>query len=161
MKIAIVYYSMSGNTELIASMIADELSADMIRLIPEKSYPDKGMKKFLWGGKAAVMGDKPKLSPYAFDADKYDLILFGTPVWASNITPPIRSFIEDNRDSLTGKRFGAFFCYSGGGADKASEKLRKLLNTESFRAELILVDPKERTQSDYEDRVHTFCQSII
>lgn len=47
MKTAIVYYSMGGNTEFAAKKIADKIGADLIRIEPEKAYPDKGFKKFL------------------------------------------------------------------------------------------------------------------
>ena len=50
MKTAVVYYSMSGNTELAAERIAAVLGADLIRLTPVKAYPDKGFRKFFWGG---------------------------------------------------------------------------------------------------------------
>ena len=29
-----------------------------------KAYPTKGFRKFLWGGKSAVMAEKPKLLPF-------------------------------------------------------------------------------------------------
>lgn len=160
MKTAVVYYSMSGNTKMIAEMIGKGLSADIIEIVPQKAYPDKGMKKFLWGGKAAVMGDMPALEPYSFDADQYDTIIFGSPVWASNISPPIRSFVKMNKEKLDTKQFGLFLCFSGGGADKAVLKLKNLLNMVDFKAELILVDPKEKPSSEYENTVHRFCEKL-
>ena len=160
MKTAIVYYSMSGNTKMIAEMISKELSSDMIELIPEKAYPDKGMRKFLWGGFAAVMSEKPKLYPYSFDAELYDLILIGSPVWASNVAPPIRTFVEETRHALKEKQFGVFLCYAGGGADKALEKLKKLLNIDRFVSELVLIDPKDKPAEEYSDVVHSFCERI-
>ena len=47
MKTAIVYYSMSGNTKYAADKIAEKIEADIIRIEPEKAYPDKGAKKFI------------------------------------------------------------------------------------------------------------------
>ena len=64
MSTAIVYYSMLGNSEMIAEKMALKLGADVIRIEPDKAYPDKGAKKFLWGGKSAVMGERPVLKPY-------------------------------------------------------------------------------------------------
>ena len=93
MKTAIVYYSMSGNTKYVADKIAEKLGADIIRIEPVKAYPDEGAKKFIWGGKSAVMGEKPVLQPYEFSLEKYDRIILGTPVWASTFTPPVRTFI--------------------------------------------------------------------
>ena len=160
MRTVIVYYSMSGNCEFAAGKIAAELGADVIRLEPEKSYPDSGFRKFFWGGKSAVMGEMPKLKPYSFDGEKYERVIFGFPVWASNPTPPIRTFIHENRDALRGKRFAAFACCSGGGADKALDKLKKLLEADSFEAELVLIDPKDKPNSENEAFIKGFCRKL-
>ena len=157
MKTAVIYYSMSGNTKMVAEMISQKLSADVIEIQPVKAYPDKGFRKFIWGGKSAVMGDKPALQPYRFD-DDYDTVIIGTPVWASSFTPPIRSFIEENRAALKGKRFAVFVCYSGGGAEKAIEKLKLFLEIERFDAELILVNPKDRPSEENGKLLEAFCE---
>ena len=80
MNTAVVYFSMSGNTAYAAKKIAAELGADLIEIKPEKQYPDKGFRKFLWGGKSAVMAETPKLMPYDFQAANYEQIIFGFPV---------------------------------------------------------------------------------
>ncbi len=160
MKKLIVYYSMLGNTEYAAEKIAEATGADVLRIAPDKAYPDKGAKKFLWGGKSAVFGDKPRLLPYEFKAEEYDLVILGTPVWASNITPPLRTFVCDNKGSLQNKRIAVFTCYSGGGAEKAIEKLRKLLDIQSYEAELILTDPKDKPSEENEKNLIAFCESI-
>lgn len=75
MKTAVVYYSMSGNTAAASKKVAEGLHADLIEIKPVKAFPDKGFKKFLWGGKSAVMAEKPKLMPYQFDPERYDQII--------------------------------------------------------------------------------------
>lgn len=80
MSTAIVYYSMLGNSEMIAEKMALKLGADVIRIEPDKAYPDKGAKKFLWGGKSAVMGEQPVLKPYELNPiNKYDSIIIRFP----------------------------------------------------------------------------------
>ena len=160
MESIIVYYSMLGNTEYAADKIAKATGSDVLRIAPDKAYPDKGAKKFLWGGRSAVLGEKPKLLPYDFKADDYDLVILGTPVWASNITPPLRTFVSDNKESLRGKRLAVFTCYSGGGAEKAIGKLQKLLEIDSFEAELILTDPKNKPSEENEAKLDSFCAKI-
>ena len=83
MKTAIVFYSMHGNVRYVAEKVAKETGADLIELIPKKAYPDKGMRQFIWGGSAVTFKKKPDLEPYTFDASKYDMVIIGTPVWAS------------------------------------------------------------------------------
>ncbi len=159
MNTAIVYYSMSGNTHQTAEKIARLTGAELIRIEPVKEYPSKGFKKFLWGGKSAVMGETPQLQPYRFEGD-CDRVILGTPVWASNMAPPIRSFIKENRDALKDRSIAAFICFSGGGADKALEKLRKLLGIDGFDAELVLIDPKDKPSPENEEKIRAFCDKL-
>jgi flavodoxin len=160
MKTAIVYYSMSGNTKQTAEKIAEKISADLIELKPQKTYPDKGFKKFFWGGKSAVMGEKPKLLPYEFDSEKYDRVIFGSPVWASNVTPPLRTFIEENRESLKNKALAVFMCMSGSGGEKAIEKLKSFLGVDTFDGELILIDPKDKPAVENDEKIASFCEKL-
>ena len=160
MKTLIVYYSLEGFTKKWAEEISKQTGSDILALHPVKAYPDSGAKKFLWGGKSALMGDKPKLQPYVFSADKYDRVIFAYPVWASSLTPPIRSFIHENRESLNGRSIAAVVCFAGGGADKALLKLKQLLGIESLEAELVLVDPKDKPTEDNEKKIKEFCEKL-
>ena len=158
MKTLIVYYTLEGNTHYAAKKIASLLDADMLRIKPVKTYPRKGFRKFLWGGKSAVMAETPELEPYTFDASAYDRIVFGFPVWAGNVTPPLRTFIKEN--DLSGKRFAAFACQSGAGAEKAFEKLKTALGIRELDAELVLVDPKTKPDPINEKKISGFCGKL-
>lgn len=159
MKTAIVYYSMSGNTAYVAEKLASALNADLIPLVPRKAYPDSGFRKFFWGGKSALMGDKPALEPYTFDGNAYDLIAFGSPVWAGTFAPPLRTFIEESRVALQGKRISAFFCCSGG-PGKVLEKFRVFLGCEGLEQELVLIDPKDKPSPETEEKIKAFINAL-
>ena len=160
MKTAIVYYSMSGNTQLVARRVADALGADVIRIEPEKAYPNKGFRKFLWGGKSAVMGDRPALVPYEFDADKYDLVIIGSPIWASRVAPPIASFVAAHRDALAEKRVAFFACSSGGDSAKAAKRLAEALGVLRFEATASLVDPKIKKTPENDSAIADFIKAL-
>ena len=160
MKAIIVYYSMSGNVKQTAERIAAATGADLLALHPVKAYPDKGAKKYLWGGKSAVMGEKPKLQPYLFNAERYDTVILGSPVWASNITPPLRTFLAEHGEELEGKRIAAFLCSMGGGDAKAFAKLKKALGVEELAAELPLIQPKEKPGDEVDSRISVFCRAL-
>jgi flavodoxin len=149
---------MEGNTEYAAEKIASELGAETLRIEPVKAYPTKGFRKFLWGGKSAVMAEKPKLLPYKFNTDAYDRIIFGFPVWAGNITPPIRTFVIEN--NLKGKRIAAFACQSGSGAEKALAKLAKTVGIDDFEKKAIFIDPKTRKSEDMDAKIGAFCKAL-
>ena len=158
MKTLIVYYSLEGNTEFAAKQIAELTGAEQLRLEPVKAYPTGKVSKFIWGGKSAMMSDTPELQPYAFDAAAYDRIVFGFPVWASTIAPPLRTFIRSH--DLKGKKIAAFACQTANGADKAFGKLRSELGTEGLEAELVLLDPKTKPDAGNEQKIRDFCEKL-
>lgn len=161
MSIAVIYYSMSGNTDYVAQYIQSNIGADLIRIEPKKEYPNKGFSKFFWGGKSAVMGEEPELEEYSFDSDKYDLVIFGTPIWAGRFTPPIRTFINENKEKLHDKKIAAFVCSSGGNGTNAIQKLKEFIEIEEFAAELSLVDPKEKKEVEKDKQIDEFCKKLI
>ena len=161
MKTLIVYYSLEGNTAYAAQAIASALGADVLRLEPVKAYPTSGFKKFFWGGKSAMMAERPKLQPYAFQPERYERIIFGFPVWAGNVTPPLRTFIAENREALRDKRIAAFACQGGSGAEKAFGKLRASLDNAALDAELILIDPKNRPSEANQANMRAFCDALL
>ena len=116
MKTLVVYYSLEGNTKILASKIAETLNADIIELKTSKQYPSEGFKKYVFGGKSVVFGEKPKLTNTGIDLSLYDTIVIGTPIWASNFTPPIKSFISEYK--IQGKRIALFACHRGGRSRK-------------------------------------------
>ena len=170
MKTAVVYYSMSGNTQKTAEQIARRLQADLVPLNPVKAYPDKGIRKFFFGGKSAMMQETPALQPYAFDAARYGRVLLGSPVWAGNVAPPLRTFLKENRDALRGKRFAAFrfrnavvtfaefVCQGGSGAEKALNKIKEALDGAGLDAALTLNDPVPDPEK--EKQIAAFCDAL-
>ncbi|MBO5076654.1 MAG: flavodoxin [Clostridia bacterium] len=160
MKTLIVYYSMSGNCEYVAGVLAEKLGAVILRIEPEKAFPDSGFKKFFYGGKSAVMGEMPPLLPYDTELSAYDRVIVGFPVWASRPAPPVRTFIRDNLDALKTKRLAVYACQSGNGAKKAIAKLEAQLNIEAFDAELILIDPKARPNGANDTLIEGFCRLL-
>ncbi len=160
MRDLIVYYSLEGNTEYAALRLKEKLGARARCLTPVKPISTKGLAKFFWGGKSAIMGEKPELESYEIDLSEVDRIIFGFPVWASNFAPPIRTFIEDNREALAGKRFAAFACQSGKGADKALIKLSKCLNETAFEKTAIFIDPKARRSDETDRSIDSFAEAL-
>ncbi len=161
MQTLIVYYSLEGNTEYVVNAIAGKLSADVLKLVPKKAYSDKGFSKFFWGGKSAVMAETPELEPYNVDFSEYDQVVIGSPVWAGTFTPPIRTFVKDNKAALSGKRISAFACQSGAGAEKAFAKLRDFIGIDEFYAHMILIDPKVKPSDENDTIMDKFCQRLL
>ena len=160
-KDLVVYYSLEGNTEYVAEKINEKLGADLLKLVPKKAYHDKGFAKFFWGGKSAVMAEKPELERILTDISGYERIIFGFPVWASNFTPPLRTFIEDNAEKLKGKRIAAFACQSGAGAEKAFAKLARCIGIETFERTAVFIDPNSKPDDKKNAQLEVFCDALM
>ena len=160
MKAVIVYYSLTGNTEYAAKKIGEQLGADLVCVEPEKAYPSKGLGKFLVGGKGAVSKAAPALKPYQFEAAAYDCVVIGMPLWAGRVTPPINTFVKENREALQGKKIAAFVCSGGGSPEKALEQLKNAMGIGAFAAELSLTDPKSKADAANEMRITAFCNAL-
>lgn len=160
MKTAIVYYSFEGNTDYIASMAAEKLGAELIRIDAVKNYP-RGGAKFLVGGASASFRTKPRLKEYSFDAAKYDTVIIGTPIWASTFAPAVKTFLSEN--NLSGKKIGYIICSSGGRTEKCVNNLNSEIGC-TGAAILSAVDPlvKKTSGSDesYEEAVAKFCEEL-
>lgn len=121
-KTLVVYYSRSGNTRKLAEEIGAVLKADVEELRDGKSR--SGPIGFLMAGREAMKKTPVELQPLTHDPSAYDAVVVGSPVWASTVCSPVRTFLERNR--TTPKKV-AWFCTSGGedptGAEKTFEAM--------------------------------------
>jgi len=124
MKTAVIYYSYSGNCNLIAQMIKSAIKADLFEIKTVDSKRRKGFFLILWGGFQAVTKKKPALKPLPVDFNSYDCIILGTPVWAGSPAPALVSFLSQNQ--ISGRKL-ALFCCHGGGMGKVFGKIKAML----------------------------------
>lgn len=129
MKTLVVYYSLEGNTEYAAQMIAKYLDADLLMLEPVKDYPEGSAAKFIYGGAAVLFGRDPELRKYSKDIKEYDMVIMGTPVWAGRPAPPLNTFLKEK--SLKTKKTALFASSGSGNADKCFRKMREKLKNVS------------------------------
>lgn len=158
MNVAVVYFSLEGNTKFVAEMIASELDATMLPLIPVKEYPKGKFSKLFWCGKSATFKERPKLKTYHFNPDDYDLIILGTPIWAGTFAPPLRTFFRNNR--LSGKRVALFASCSGGPVEKCFAQLEKEMSDCTVLSTLRIIDPVKNADPANNERVMDFCAKL-
>ncbi len=159
MKSVVIYYSLTGNTYLVARMIAERLGADMIRLKPEKDIPDKGSGKYFWGGKSVIFHEKPKLSNGSITLEGYDTLIIGTPVWARSFAPPVDTFFSENM--IKGKNIYLFATHSPGSkADKCFTKMREKLSRNLIKGTAEFEEVKKMSAKVLDDKVRKFCKMI-
>jgi flavodoxin len=144
-KNLVVYYSYEGSTRLIAQTIAKTLDADVLECKPAKDIQSKGFMKYVWGGRQVIFKKRPQLEPFAKNPQDYDVIFIGTPVWAFDYTPAIRSFLSQAHIS---KKKIALFCCHEGAIGKTLESLKKGLSSNTIIGEMDFLNvPKHKEEN--------------
>ena len=115
MRILIVYYSKTGNTEKVAQTLAREIGADLEKIIDQKKR--NGFIGYFTGGRDAIKKRLTEIAPLSKKTLEYDLIVMGMPVWGWNLVPAIRTYLAQNNKQI--KKY-AFFVTSG---DTDAQKL--------------------------------------
>ncbi len=159
MKAVVISYSLTGNCSYVSGIISEETGCAVVSLDTVTPYPVKGLTKFFQGGKAALQRQMPELKPYALPEDA-DIVIFGMPVWASHITPPILTFISENRSWLETKKIAAFVCQAGSGGEKVLDLLEKELK-KPLIASLVLNDPKNRKDEAKDAAIRAFARKCV
>lgn len=113
MKILIVYYSHSGNTGEIASLIQAQTNGILFEAEPDVPYPVNYNEVVKLAKKDIEAGKKPLLKSKINNIESYDIIFIGSPNWWSTIAPPIASFLSEY--DLSDKIIVPFCTHGGGG----------------------------------------------
>lgn len=158
MKVAIIYFSLEGNTKYVAEKIAEKLDGDIIRLMPLKEYPTGKVSKFFWGGKSSAFRESPVLEEYDFNSEKYDVVILGTPIWAGTFAPPLRTFLKENK--LINKKVAFFACCSGGSTEKCFQQFEKGITDSTVLSTLKLIDPFKNNKAEDDESINNFCEQV-
>jgi flavodoxin len=97
-KILVIYYSRTGITKQVAEDIANKLNADIEQVIDMKDR--SGFTGYIGGAKDAKSENITPIGEMKKNPAEYDCIVIGTPIWAWTITPAIRTYIQNNKNSL-------------------------------------------------------------
>ena len=97
MKKLVVYYSFGGNTRSVARKIARALEADVAEIRTVQRYPDDTDVLYGIAEREAISGCIPPIYDLPVNAQEYDVIVLGTPVWCLTYAPAVRTFMKGIR----------------------------------------------------------------
>lgn len=98
MKTLVVYYSRTGNTKMIAESISNALDSDIEEIIDTEKR--SGIIGYIKSGYEASRGKLSEIQESKYDLSQYDLLIIGTPVWASKMAVPVRAYLKNNMDKI-------------------------------------------------------------
>lgn len=122
-KILVVFYSKTGNTERAAKDIAAALGADLEKIEDKKNR--RGILAWFSAGRDASKKRQTQIETSGKNPADHDLVIVGSPVWAWNITPAMRTYLGDNKENI--KKY-AFFVTSGNtDSEKIAPHVREIM----------------------------------
>lgn len=137
-KVAVVYFSATGNTKEVANIIADETKADIFEIIPEQEYSNEDLNYNDDGCRAnQEMEDetsRPNIKNDLSKVTEYDDLYLGYPIWWGTCPRIIQTFLEEY--DISDSRIYTF-CTSGGSGIEGS-----ISDLESLYPNLNIIDGK-------------------
>lgn len=97
-KILVVYYSRTGVTAKIAGEVAKALNADLEEI--KDSVDRKGALGYLRCSIDSALRKSTPIHEVEKKPEDYDLVVVGTPVWGSTMCSPVRTYLNQYRDSI-------------------------------------------------------------
>jgi flavodoxin len=124
MKILIAYYSRTGTTKKVSEALAEKIGAETEEI--RDNVDRSGAMGYMASGRDAMKRKVIELEPGKFNPADFDLVIVGTPVWSWNISVPVRSYLNWQKNNL---KKVAFFCTMGGSGDERTfSEMEKIIN---------------------------------
>jgi flavodoxin len=144
MKVCVIYHSETGNTRHVSQHIGEALvDATLVEVSDISRY--SRLTRFLSWCKKAQCENTTRIEPHSLDVSGYDLLVFGSPVWAFKPTPAIHTIINELK-GCGGRRAVAFVTH-GGKPGRSEEVYRKWIESRGMR----FVKFFDVNQNDIED----------
>ncbi|MBA7499852.1 hypothetical protein ES704_02602 [subsurface metagenome] len=154
MKILVVFYSRSGNTKKIAEAISEILKCDNEEIFDMKNR--KGIPGFLSAGTDANLRRLTAIKEIKNNPSLYDLVIIGTPIWSSNISAPIRTYLFLYKEEFEKV---AFFCTRlGSDAKKVFDDMKNLSQKTPIAS--LKLTSREVARDQYMQKVKEFIKNL-
>ena len=140
MKKLFIYYSNTGNGDIVAGKLKEE-GYEIRKVIPKKDLPKKFFFKVMTGGFLAGIKHKSKLVNFDENIGEFDGICIGSPIWNGLLSSPINMALS--KLDLADKKV-TFILYAGSGeAPKVYKQIAKKISQTKV---IILKEPKSHPE---------------
>ncbi len=111
--VLVAYFSWSGNTEMVANLIAQQTGGDLFEIAPATPYTDDYDTLLDIAQQEQAEDARPDLANTVENWDSYDVVFVGYPNWWSDAPMAVYAFLESY--DFTGKTLIPFNTSSSGG----------------------------------------------
>ncbi len=153
-RILIVYYSRTGYTRRVAEELAALADAELQPITEDRSR--MGIAGFFRSATEAYLVRPAKINPSQHTPENYDLVIFGTPVWAGRISSPMLGYLKTYKPQVD--RYAVFCTVGGSDGAVALDQFAEIIGKQPD-AELILTD-KEIDAGTHKLLIETFAEHL-
>ena len=134
----------TGNTQVVAEMMAAAASVDVYRIEAADPYPEDYQETVARNVREEDSNARPAIAGTLPDVTQYDTILLGSPVWNVQTPMIMRTFVESV--DLTGKTIHPFVTYAVSGIGRVEDDYRRLC-PDATLGESLAVQGEEAAQA--------------
>ena len=146
-KVAIIYFSATGNTKKVAGYIKEVTNGNLIEIIPKEEYTDNDLNYGNNNSRATKEQNDSSARPEIknnINTDNYNVIFLGYPIWWGDVPKIILTFLDSH--NLDGKTVIPF-CTSG------STGIENSVNTlKSYNKNIKWIDGKRLSTNEPETK---------
>jgi len=140
MKKIFIYYSHSGNGDLVAKKM-EELGYEVRKVYPKHDLPKSFFGQMMVGGMLSAMNHRSRLNNYNANLTDYDEVVIGSPIWNSSLSCSINRVLKIS--DFANKKL-SFILYSGSG--EAKNALKRIESKYPASNTVVLKEPKKYPQ---------------
>ncbi len=155
MKTLVVYYSRTGNTKMIAESISNALNSDIEEIIDTEKR--SGIIGYIKSGYEASRGKLSEIRESKYDPSQYDLLIIGTPIWASKMAVPVRAYLKNNMDKIP--LLACFSTCGSSGIEKTIQDFAEYTNITPMAT--LGVKSSQIKDGSYNAMIDKFVQEVI
>ncbi|MBQ4819690.1 hypothetical protein [Aquimarina sp. MMG016] len=122
MKTCIIYFTFSGNNEMLAKDLVEDIGADLFQILEPKK---RGMFRIMLD---MLFNRFPKINDLTIDLEGYAHIFLIAPIWNYQIAHPMKTFIRNNKQHLKNYSFITLCSGRDTQKEKIADQLEKLVN---------------------------------
>ena len=142
-RVAVIYFSCTGNTRTAAERIRDMTGADLYELTPEQPYTSQDLSYNNDACRASQEqkdpAARPRIAGQPLDLSQYGTIYLGYPIWWGTAPRIINTFLDSY--DLTGKTIRPFCTSGSSGIETSVADIRAAVPEVNVTAGLRVDDP--------------------
>ena len=142
-RVAVIYFSCTGNTRTAAERIRDLTGADLIELVPEQPYTSQDLdyndESCRANQEQKDPAARPRIAGQPLDLSQYGTIYLGYPIWQGTAPRIINTFLDSY--DLTGKTIRPLCTSGSSGIETSVADIRAAAPGVDVTAGLRIADP--------------------